>query len=466
MSLEDFTKYAQDELNNHPTGLDAEMLWNKVEDELHPEKTKYAFWPWMGLGSFCLLVAFLGYSTINSSLIPTHTKQKESKINSVKTNQESTHSKIIAEAQHRSLTQDNHNVQLSNTKNITTSIAKTNTVKAKNKKIVKPNHEKAKLIANKPIHISIGNTKYSTKEMKLSNSKALFESGKPYPKNSLAIISKLPILPLPVLKSESSETVALKEKTNSEDGSSIKLNPKNKIQFGLVIKGSLAKPITTLSARSNEMLGLLNSRRQSELDLETINLELGLIMRHRSGVYLNLGANYMRTAKSIAYKTREKQFEPILNVFRTEVDPITLDTTLVEALLGKETLKTKSNTSFNNLHTFNVPINIGFMIKRNKWSYGLELGTLLNISTQHRGIIIDEGENLYTLENDTFNWFKDKLNMRLQGSVLLGYRVARNFEILAGAKFIGPTIINEDTNPIRQSQIDHGIQISARYWLE
>jgi len=93
-------------------------------------------------------------------------------------------------------------------------------------------------------------------------------------------------------------------------------------------------------------------------------------------------------------------------------------------------------------------------------------GALLNVFLKHKGEIMDDEESFYDLNDDESNWFKDNLGLSFQGAALIGYKFSDNFEIVGGPSFRSKLVISEDINPVKQSHLGLGLQVSARYWLD
>ena len=72
--------------------------------------------------------------------------------------------------------------------------------------------------------------------------------------------------------------------------------------FGINFNAGLAYTNTSLSSNDSERIQLLEVRQQGETDLETVDLGLGILLKHKSGIYLNTGVNYRRSATSLQFE--------------------------------------------------------------------------------------------------------------------------------------------------------------------
>ena len=130
----------------------------------------------------------------------------------------------------------------------------------------------------------------------------------------------------------------------------------------------------------------------------------------------------------------------------------------------REVDTTNTNTTFKNLHLVNIPIRLGYSHRFNKWLLDIEAGALFNVYVQRNGIITDGSSTFYDLDIDSFNWFRENLDISVQGSIKAGYKFTNNFEIIGGPFISSPLTINENINPVRQTQFTIGFQLSTRYW--
>lgn len=457
MNLDDFTKYAKEQLDQHPTSLNEELLWNKVEDELYPKKDRAGIWIWLGgLGLIVGIILFTLYLSNENepqAILSESNQSIESKNTNEKNKVLNTESKKISE-------KATYAIPVKETVDIIKS------TKVKEQKISK---EPSKTII--PIQKNITSftpaTIYQPEQITKQNIIRSSPISTPLDKIiEYKISQKLPIIKSWVAHQDATVILPyLHLNLTPESKNETDIEKQKSFHFGIGLSTALLNPTSSLSNKSAERIGLLDKRLLAERDLETISQGIDLYLSHKSGLNFSIGINYMRSARSVEFVTEIENFERLDGINRMEIDPITMDTILIEAMLSQRVLTKETVNTFNNVHTFNIPLNIGYTYRKERWSAGLEIGAFFNLSTKHEGFILDEAAHVYNLENDPYQWFRNRLNIRYMGSFQIGYHFKKGLHILAGPTYLGPVVLSEDTNPIDQIQQDLGAQIKLRYWL-
>jgi len=455
MSLDKFNSYAKQQMDQHPIVVDADAMWAKVQNDLHPKKDRKILWFLLCLGG---LVLALGYTFFpwnkNASLIDISKPATAS----ITTGASLVNKSIAAKNQFNSPPEESSNTFT------TTANGKERVEQMVGEIISKPINIKSSLINNVQNKDTETIGTQIQKEIIANNITIKKASSNSYIKEHqrrLKEVVKTPLLKTSYVTSilHNDEGIQNLAQVKPVEIESLK---KKHLRVGIHLNTGLAFTNTSLSTNNNERVQLLETRAQAETDLETIDIGLGILLKHNSGTYLNLGASYRRSSTRLMFDTEVIALDTIATRFI--VNQISLDTIFLNNALTQEITTTKSNTIFNELQVVNIPIQIGYNYRINKWLLDIEAGALFNIYVKRNGHLADGTLSFYDLDIDSFNWFREKLDISFQGSFKLGYKFNDSLEILGGPFITSPVILNESINPIRQTQFNIGLQLSTRYW--
>lgn len=101
---------------------------------------------------------------------------------------------------------------------------------------------------------------------------------------------------------------------------------------------------------------------------------------------------------------------------------IPIDTSFVTGVI--------SNNGLVNYRSIDVPITLGYRKMNKGWSYGLELGTIINLDFKSNGKIINHFGHVSTIEDET-PVYKRKLGVGLETSVVLGRSLNNGYSVLS-----------------------------------
>ena len=526
MKFNKFDDHARKEISTHETPLDTEALWGKVQADLQPKRKKRFAWVWFSASSFLIAILLAGYfyandGTTNSTLSSVQMKNKkeltlskESIDKNIIANTQTDKIKSTAKIQENiSPNPPNEKVTILDKKKTESKIkqarsqqfnantptaevmqqSKTNVATTDlNKKTIKDsnsqNHPSKILFAEKIKSKSAIDSNTATIVKSIENSKSI-EEAKILIKNEDAKELKKEIATLSEINSaankeednsddeikEEAKDIAESSEENfvlndnpekeEEDNSDDEIKLKKNFRVGIGFRAGIGSSITNLSANENGSDEFLrNLRNESETNLETIDLGIDILLKHKSGVYISTGLDYVRATRKLNYNFEESKVDTILGIASISVNPITMDSTFNEGLVARTTINFRNKETYNNLHMINIPIQLGASINYERWSFGIQGGALFNIVLNHKGEIFETEDTFYHLKTDSNNWFKDNLGMSFQGAVLIGYNFTDKFQILGGPSFRSKLKINSKSNPVQQTQNGIGVQLAARYW--
>lgn len=494
MKKDNFELFAKEQITQQNCIADSEAIWAGVEAELYPESNRKPIW-FRLLGMFALislsfLLGYIIYNQYNASLYThsiesTNTKirKTELEISSINTNNKS---EAPISKSNQNIAAKN-NLPINSKKESAQEVRTSSHPQKENKAATTYVDNKINLTPKRDIHkpttpiqvVHTGNEKIKISSYTTSNIVAkTANTTKTQNRNTIPQkfststnlgVSKIDIQNLPTINgTEFDPNIDDKLKelipANNSSGETINISPK-KFSFGLSASAGLAFTNTTLNTINNIESDLLRVRSQSESDLETLDLDFGFSIKHKSGFYLNTGINYRRSSRKLEFQEEVQSIEPIEGRLRLVVDPITLNPSFIKVDLTQIATNNVLRESFNTTRLYNIPLDVGCQFRIKKWSLGVEAGALFNIQTQHNGFIQDSSRVFYNLSNDPLNWFKNKLDLHFRSAAFIGFNLNSHYQITIGPYINTAVNLNYNSNPIDQNQSALGARASIKYWF-
>jgi len=503
MTNSKFEKDVRGILDNHETEVNTDLLWSNVQAELYPNRKKKFAWIWFataGLIVTVLMSTYLYYLDNTGELQPSIEYVNKTDVSNV-------------EKINRSISANSSAIQTK--KNVVENkiddlkIRKKTKTQLKNSTIKNKIDKKSSIaIETKKVqHVGLSNTSLQSKYVSIqkkdeklkrnlptksnigsdgiiNNSATINSDGSPQNNKAIKIDTTstsqaFEIATNPAEVNHADETPIIDDSKGEQKIGTIEepdagetpppiLSRKLKraFQVGLGLRAGISNSLTTLETRSDEFSELRKLRSQSESNLETVDFAIEFLLKHKSGVYISTGVDYLRAARKLEFNNEVVTVDTVMGTTVVYVHPITMDSTFVEGKVERVTNTFARKEIYNKLHLLNIPISIGASVDYEQWTFGIQGGVLLNLLLKNKGKIMDSESTFYNLKNDDANWFRNNLGVSFQGAALVGYNFTDNFQLTFGPSFRSPVIISEDINPIKQSQVGLGFQVNARYWLD
>jgi hypothetical protein len=505
MDKNKFDIHAKGLLDGLETPINTDALWDNVHAELYPEKKKKFGWIWFGAAGIMAILLISTYvymythasveqglsmkdnaaqqieATDKSKVIEVttvDTKMPETKIDAIEEKSErqtmlsivaKNKSNLVQEAKETSIelavktknksskaneSANIRNIEKSKEQVVHNSILSTstkNTEKIKEVKTEAPKKNKADRV--------IMNTEDSEKY------KAPHKTETPTIKQSKDETKDLIIASVEAAEEEVAERLLDMSEEESDD-ENLSRKFKRNFQFGVGFRTGISNSLTRLSAKSDDDIALRVLRSQSEKNLETIDLGLDMLVKHKSGLYLSVGLDYLKATRKLEFNSEVIDRDSVLGIAAIYVNPISMDTTFQEGYISQTVTTTRTKEIYNNLHLINIPVNLGISLDYQQWIFGVQGGASLNMYVKQKGQIRSGEASFYDIGEDGENWFRDNLDLSFQGAALVGYNFTDNFQIVGGPSFRSAITLSEDINPIKQSQVGLGFQVNARYWFD
>lgn len=506
MKKNKFDIHAKNLLRDHEEFINTEALWDDIQAELYPEPKKRFAWIWFSASSILALILFAGYmshvggandtlDTAQENTIETAANVENeiatkdinieeaatSAINEPKQTAEATNNTIPQSTTEKnnkksSIIEDEQlsfkNLAASPILHTNNKIEKTPSSKDALTPTLTPRKESEKSNLQKST-TSVTNSSTSeilaktvTKETEHSETEINNNTPKVIAETNLEEIESQEAEKTIAPTEEHPKTITIVEENEdaAESAEDISRKLKRNFSVGVGFRAGISNSLTTLMAIDDDAAALRTLRSESETNLETIDLGIDLLIKHKSGLYLSTGVDYLRAARKLEYNSTQSFTDSIPGIARIIVHPITMDSTFVEGIIARDSTLTRNKETFNNLHLINIPLQLGLSLRHEQWSFGIQGGALFNVLVNRNGEIFEDEDTFYDLDTDENNWFRDNFGVSFQGTVLIGYNFTESFQIVGGPSFRSSHTVSETTNPIQQMQTGIGLQVAARYW--
>ncbi len=506
MDQDGLDKFIKDQVEQHKTNTDADLLWQKIQAKQDAKKKKkrrfFIFWLFGGLGLFlglALLYIFQFSDRENS--------RQEGNLQTETNTTEMTSSVVKKQENEANLTEQNIDEQASS---LTT---KTNIEKESNsQQILDATTVKAKGASGLLTNKNTSNTDFDKAQTPIftKNSSAT-NTNPPAPIDNTNQLSKTIDNPNDLLtdsKDEKTEDTNIKDKdeegdildnsisdvspepngeellisdstavseieeiieetTKEEDSREEQDDSKEKQwYFSNGITFFYGKTFRTLSSSTN--LEYLQTRANTETPLDAIRGNLDFMMQNSKGFYMKAGLEFEQINERLdAYIERDS-----VQVEDNQVLALVyaMNGSASQRLGNGEVVTTywSQKTIYNRYRSIDIPVLIGYNVRKEdkKLGWFVEGGASVNLWFAGKGQIFDSNNNLISLE-DNPELFKSQTGISLLANAGLTYQVSNKFSIWAS-----PSIkyrlasIASDENSLEQKYLNAGLNLGIRYHWE
>lgn len=521
MDQDGLDKFIKNQVEEHETTTDADLLWQKIQAKQGDEKKKkrrfFIFWLLGGIGllgglAFLYTLQFSSAANenfadnlqANSNQTATELlieKNKEDKANLIK---------ISDEDEAATSSQNTNNVENSNIDNEVkdTSLINNKTLKSTESKLtvsknetVNPSKTTTQINLNKskgtpktaPVFNESQITKTASPNIDLNNDlpasdientaltltdsttekvidKIVVDSNTQLKEAENSDLEEQTALAKEelsqTLEEEKVDSVLLEtptEKTASLDEQNDKEKSKWRVSNGIAF--TYGKAYRSLSSHNSSSFDYLKTRENSETSLDAIRGSLDFMLQHNSGFYVKTGLQYEQiTERFDAYIERDS--------VKTAPNQILA---LTYAMNGSSSTTTGNGeittthwlqkTKFNRYHSIDVPFLLGYNRQKSdkKMGWFVEGGASVNISFAAKGEIFDSNNELLILDENT-DLFKSQTGISLLGAVGLTYQISDKFSLWASPDMrYRLSSISGAENVIDQRYFNLGLSVGVRY---
>jgi hypothetical protein len=223
-----------------------------------------------------------------------------------------------------------------------------------------------------------------------------------------------------------------------------------------------ASPVYSVKSLKGENEVLINSRRNSENPL----------LSYSSGI--RIGYNYKGAVlkSGVDYTSINEKFRIILkNVISTQTI-ITIDTiknsdgtfTITRDTTIKEIYGEKDIKKFNSYRMLGIPLIIGYELKYQRHSFGLNAGVIINILLRKSGSILNKDGKITNLVDEGDEVFVTRTGASLFSSLFYAYSINDKFAVFAEPVFTYSLFpITKKEYDLKQKYFTYGISFGGRY---
>ncbi len=210
----------------------------------------------------------------------------------------------------------------------------------------------------------------------------------------------------------------------------------------------------------DELDPLIMARNNSESLLKATKLGAEFRYQLRSGFYAKLGIEYQNINEKFTWQSQRIDTVNIDGAIVSQYVSAQNDTTnTFGSRLGTKT--TDENwISFNNHRSFNIPISVGYELKRGPWSFFAEGSFHFNVLHKFSGEQLDESLSV----NSGINYSRPKQNYSFSAGI--GYQMTSNLNLYVQPNFQSLVI----SSPRRDAQVEqkyklYGLSLGVGYLL-
>lgn len=492
MTFSQFEKHAAGKISNHASNVDAEALWNNVLPHVQTGNNRRRGLIWFFFVG--VLVAFAGiYALTNGE--NSNPKNDATALSTINLTQEDNEAKSVEKELATTSTQEIEKpnpaktTQTINTKSTANKAGegqqKNNFQQKKYKatSLVRPLAREVAIFENAPVeNVPVANATNETPLLSeedaevatsdLESNNHPFEIGEPnenkevIPADTTATI--LAAEGKVALEMESANEPTLKILEDAAEDNEDDFRPRNKllrIKFGVGVYGGLGSSFSSLKTKDPLDDEYLQMRLQTEEQLETIRMGLELIAKSELGLYFKTGVQFSRIARKFTFRSDIVTVDSIHGVTQIYVNTNTNDSIFIYGQIPVTTTTSYNKETYNNFNMLDIPLLVGYTHNHENWSFGVEGGALINISTKTKGEIFDRNNEIYDIKEDPNEWYKSNVGVSFTASVYAAYHLSDNLQIYLAPTVRMESIFSTAANPIAQKHGELGINVGARYFI-
>ncbi|KAA3638970.1 MAG: hypothetical protein DWQ02_04360, partial [Bacteroidetes bacterium] len=147
-----------------------------------------------------------------------------------------------------------------------------------------------------------------------------------------------------------------------------------------------------LQPRTEDDLGLFMIRNESEETLESLGGGLKLKVKHKTGLWVASGLDYIHLTERFSYYNQNKR----LTYSDTSLTMLT---------------RTVEKRIHNHLKLLSIPIEVGYDLELGNWDLSTGAGILFNLSLQSEGTIMGENPEFIQLGTEEGDIFKNRVGL-------------------------------------------------------
>lgn len=240
---------------------------------------------------------------------------------------------------------------------------------------------------------------------------------------------------------------------------------RHKIIYSIGAYGGVSATTSTLTAKNSGSDEYLDLRNQTEKQLETIQFGLEVGAEVFNGLTIKSGIEISRIARVFTFNDEIIAIDSVYGLKEIFVNNQTNDTINVYGQVPVITTTEYQKKTYNNITQIDIPIKIGYTFHSEKWRFGLDVGSVINLNTSYTGEILSPNTGFYALNSDPENWFKTNTGIAFTAGVSMGYSLGSSFEIYLAPMYRSASVYSTDANPIKQAHARFGANLGIRSFI-
>lgn len=508
MNWDKYTEQLKSDIDQHESIVDPNEIWAAIEPEVdlinaaRKKKDRFgAYWFWVGVGLVALVVIVMAFLKEDEEVIVIADQENNQEVNAIgaenNTNSTDTEMGLVTAPINNNV--DN---EVENKKEQENTIGKVeeNTIvntaeeKETTKKIIRNNT--AGPIASTPTPKTFGaktfdqknldynnvearslNTKGSKAETIATNNTTEKTNTQPTEtkqnKNRNLITNKTDLAPQVetlafAANSQTKEpTIALpqieKNATDFLKKKNARLRNRTDLEFGITAYGGAFLTKQLLSAKTTDDVPLLNLRRATESQLESVNFGLLFSARHPSGWEVSTGVQFTQLNERVRTMFEESDTSFIDGIREIRIRPNGIRDTL-RGEVPVFTTFTRENIYYNKYQLIEIPILFGYYRQWETWNGGLQVGMYPNISLSTEGHLLTVDGTPEPIEDQDI--FKTSVGVSFSIGLSLQRELFPGVELSLNPNFrFYPKDFTKDAYGLSQSYSLLGMNVGLTYRL-
>ena len=235
--------------------------------------------------------------------------------------------------------------------------------------------------------------------------------------------------------------------------------------YSISAYGGVSATTSMLTAKNYGSAEYLSLRNLTEKQLETIQFGMEVGADVYKGLMIKSGIELSRLARVFTFNDEIMVMDSVFGLKEIFVNNQTNDTINVYVQVPVITTTEYQKKTYNNITQIDIPIKIGYTFHSEKWRFGLDAGTIINLKTSYTGEILSPNGGFYTLNSDPESWFKTKAGIAFTAGVSVGYSLGASFEIYLAPMYRSASVYSTDSNPIKQAHARFGANLGIRSFI-
>ncbi|GJM31730.1 MAG: hypothetical protein DHS20C18_07310 [Saprospiraceae bacterium] len=469
MSQQDLEKHIREQLQQYPSPVNPDAIWEQIADRVPKKKKRriFGWWFFLGLG-LLLTIGWFGYSlntAKNHVQQQTTTNDKEAE-NQTISGRETSGTVPISKPQQ-------NNADVSEIEKVISNPPPSSVTKRESSLIFNTN-EKPGLQSDQ--FRSKGYTLQTVTPEKaiapsheptpaLSSTATMHSTSIQSQQNRLALLASLTPLTQGVVFPDFGEV-----QLDAPEILIVEHNEKRKkktIRWSIGLEGGLSRPTRSLSASDSLSVDYRNLRQSTEELLEAVHLGFNTQIELPIGIYFRTGLSYTRINEKFEKAFTTVEQDTLEDGIQEIYIDINGDSTNIRGPVPFTRTTSVHKRTYNSLTLLDVPLIVGYRVGADRWSFLAEGGAYANLQLQAEGNIAADDDALINLSENEPEVFRANLGLSYHLGLGVEYNISPKLSLGAKANFrFFPQSFTVDNYALEQKYTLIGVTLGLKYYLK